>query len=146
MKPHWIRPLPLLLAVICLAGCAGPSKSAARRESIAKLIEAKQGALACVMYADDHGQQYPPDLQAVAGYTKTNFLNQLTADFDLVYTGATTNIAKPAETIIIREKQARRGGGGNWLKAYAFADGHAEIYAAPDGSFDAWENARIVKP
>jgi prepilin-type processing-associated H-X9-DG protein len=148
MKPHWIRVLLLLLVVVCLAGCASFSKASARREGIAKLNLTRQGAIGCIMYADDHGGQYPSGMADLAGFFKanTNSLNQLTAGYDLVYTGAATNIAKPAETIIIREKQGWRKGGGKWLKAYAFADGHAEIHAAPDGNFEAWENEHIVKP
>ena len=106
----------------------------------------KQSALACIIYADAHGDQYPPNFQAFAGIMKTNYFNPLTANFDLVYTGVASNITKPAETIIIREKQPWQWHRGRWVKAYAFADGHCEIHAAPDGKFADWENARIVKP
>jgi prepilin-type processing-associated H-X9-DG protein len=142
MKPQWIRPLLLLLTLGLLSGCA----SSARRAGIAKLYLAKQGALACIMYADGHDGQYPPNIPALASLVKSNCLNQLTAQFDLVYTGAATNIAKPYATIILREKQAWLWQGGRPGKTYAFADGHAELHMAIDGQFANWENERIISP
>jgi hypothetical protein len=142
MKPRRILPLILSLAVICLAGCATSPK----QQAIAKMNLLKQGALACIMYADDHGGNYPPNLSAIAGSLKTNTFAELAANYNLVYTGAATNIPVPSETIIIREKQAWHWPRGRWSKAYAFADGHCELHAAPDEKFDDWENARIVKP
>ncbi len=138
----------MLLVIACVSlclivGCATSS----RQKSVAKLIQARNGALACLLYADAHGGQYPPNLSAAAGYADTNFLNQLTASFDLVYSGASTNIAKPYATIILKEKQAWRSAGGDKLrKAYGFADGHAEIYKSEDGTFDKWEAEHIIKP
>ncbi|HTB85783.1 MAG TPA: hypothetical protein VK742_19220 [Candidatus Sulfotelmatobacter sp.] len=148
MKSHWIRLLLWSLVVVCVAGCGTLSKHASRRVAVAKLNLARQGALVCIMYAGDHGGQYPPNLSATASYFNgnTNSLNDLIAGFDLVYSGADTNIIKPAETIVIRQKQAWQRGGGNWLKAYAFADGHAEIHASPNGNFDDWEKAGLIKP
>ena len=148
MKPRWILLPVILCAALCVAGCGSLSKASSRREAIAKLTQAKDGALGCIMYADDHGGQYPANFSDIAGYFKdnTNHVTNLIAGFDLVYTGATTNIVKPADTIVIREKQPWKKTGTAWLKAYAFADGHAEIHAARDGNFEAWENERIVKP
>jgi prepilin-type processing-associated H-X9-DG protein len=142
---RWSLALFVLTAVSLFTGCARDSHTADRREDMNKLMQAKQGALICIMYADDHGQQYPPDFAAAAAYAKGDFVNELAANFDLVYAGAATNIAKPAETIILREKTARQHGAGKWLKTYAFADGHAEIHAAPDGNFADWEKERIIK-
>jgi prepilin-type processing-associated H-X9-DG protein len=148
MKAHRILFLVWLLAIVCLSGCANFHKAAERKQGIAKLSEAKQGALMCIVYAYDHGGQFPSNLADTAVYAKanTNFLNQLEADFDLVYRGVDTNLAKPYATILLKEKQPWQTHGGKWLKAYAFADGHAEIHAAPDGKFEDWENERIIKP
>ena len=103
--------------------------------------------MACVMYADAHGGQYPPNLPATAGYCKTNYLDQVIANFDLVYTGSITNITDPSATIILKEKQARESlGDGKLVKAYAYADGHAVNYKSEDGTFDKWEVEQIIKP
>jgi len=136
-------------ASLCLiAGCATPSrhKAAVNPKAIEKLKAAKDGALACIRYADAHGGQFPPNLPAIAGYANTNFLNQLDANFDLVYSGAATNIAKPYATIVLKEKRAWQTQGGHWIKTYGFADGHAELHRSNDGNFDEWENERIIKP
>ena len=134
---------------LCLiAGCTTSSRNkAVVNPAIQKLTAAKEGALACIMYADAHGGQFPPNLPATADYANTNYLNQLIANFDLVYSGAITNIAKPYATIILKEKQAWQSrSDGKLVKAYAFADGHAEIHRSEDANFDKWEDERIIKP
>ena len=154
MTPHTTNMKQTLLFVIgctclCLiAGCTTPSRhKAVVNPAIEKLNAAREVALACIMYADAHGGQYPPNLPATAGYCKTNILDQLVANFDLVYSGAVTNIANPSATIVLKEKQAWQSlGGSKLLKAYGFADGHAEIHTSEDGNFDKWEDERIVKP
>ena len=135
-------------ACLCLfAGCTTPSRhKAVVKPAIEKLNAAREGALACIMNADAHGGQYPPNLPATASYCKTNILDQLVANFDLVFSGAVTNIAKPYATIVLKEKQAWRRQDGKWLKAYAFADGHAETQTSEDGNFDKYEDERIIKP
>jgi len=125
-----------------IAGCA----TASRHKAIETMNVAREGALACNMYAGAHGGQYPPNLPATAVYLKPNILKQLVAQFDLVYSGAVTNIARPYATIVVKEKRARQSPGGKLLKAYGFADGHAEIYKSEDGNFDKWEDERIIKP
>jgi|GEM_PF-7089179 len=153
MKPT----LSFFIAIVCLclvASCDNTSRPNGKTNQIgiAKLYQAKQGTLVCIMYADAHEGQYPPNLMDAAGhlgtgYVSTNFLVQLAANFDLVYSGASTNIAKPYATIILKEKQAWQSpGGGKLLKTYGFADGHAEIHRSEDGDFDKWEAERIIKP
>jgi hypothetical protein len=45
----------------------------------------------------------------------------------------------PGETIVCREKQARRSPNGEWIKVYGYADGTTQIHTEPDGNFDAYE-------
>ena len=135
-------------ASLCLvAGCTTPSRhKTVVNPAIEKLTEAKEGAMACIMYADAHGGQYPPNLLATAGYWKTNLLDQGVANFDLVYSGAVTNIAEPYATIILKEKQAWHRQDGKWVKAYAYADGHANIHTSEDDTFNKWGDERIINP
>ena len=136
-----------LILVLLASACASKAQDVpTANPAIERITAAKQGALACIMYADAHGGQFPPNLPATAGYANTNYLNQLTANFDLVYSGAVTNIAKPYATIILKEKQAWHRQDGKWVKAYAFADGHAETQTSEDGNFDKYEDERIIKP
>ena len=148
MKSRWTWLPIIFLAVLCVTSCGTLSKHAARREGIAKMMTAKYAALGCIMYAGDHGGQYPASFSGMAGYFKgnTNTLNDLIAGYDLVYTSVDTNIAKPAETIIIKGKQPWQHPGTAKVNVYAFADGHCEIHAQPDANFEAWENERMVKP
>jgi prepilin-type processing-associated H-X9-DG protein len=46
--------------------------------------------------------------------------------------------------IVVREKDAWQAADGGWLRAYAFADGHAEIHKAADGNFQPWEAQHII--
>ena len=135
-------------ACLCLvAGCTTPSRhKVVVNPAIEKVTQARDGAYACIMYADAHGGQFPPNLPATAGYCKSNMLDQLVANFDLVYSGAVTNIAKPYDTIILKEKQAWHRQDGKWVKAYGFIDGHAETQTSEDGNFDKYEDERIIKP
>jgi prepilin-type processing-associated H-X9-DG protein len=48
--------------------------------------------------------------------------------------------------IVVREKDAWQAADGGWLRAYAFADGHAEIHKAADGNFQPWEAQHIIAP
>ena len=136
-------------ASLCLiAGCTTSSRhKAVVNPAIEKMHAAREGAQACIMYADAHGGQYPPNLPATAGYLKANILDQLVANFDLVYSGAVTNIANPSTTIVLKEKQAWQSPrDGKLGKAYAFADGHGEMHWSEDGNFSKWEAERIIKP
>jgi hypothetical protein len=57
-----------------------------------------------------------------------------------------SNISNPATTIVIREKEAWSNPNGKVARTYGFADGHTEIYSAPDGNFEPWEKQRTAVP
>lgn len=67
-------------------------------------------------------------------------------DFEILYPGVLTNISNPATTIVIREKEAWDNRNGKSARTYGFADGHSEIYSAPDGDFEPWEKQRTAVP
>ncbi|MCK6500365.1 MAG: hypothetical protein L6Q38_12900, partial [Nitrospira sp.] len=71
--------------------------------------------------------------------------------FEVVFKGSLKDIADPARTIVIRERDAftttsKETGAKIQHRTYAFADGHSEIHAAPDGNFEAWERERMATP
>jgi hypothetical protein len=39
----------------------------------------------------------------------------------------------------MKEKQPTKRSDGKFEKVYVFCDGHVQLYATSDGSFDAWE-------
>ena len=113
--------------------------------AIQKLGNAKQGMLAFIMFASDNNNQFPTNAASVSRYLNGDYA-QIETNFDILYQGPVNGIADPANTIVLREKQAWQTSGGKWLKTYGFADGHAELHAEPDGNFDAWESQRMVPP
>ena len=71
----------------------------------------------------------------------------LTPDqFEIVFQGRLDQLESPAKTILLREIQPFATGpnGTGLSRTYLFADGHSEIYRAPEGDFTAWEAERIV--
>jgi len=53
-----------------------------------------------------------------------------------------------SKTVLLREKKSRKSPDGEFVKAYAFADGHAEMISCPDHDFAAMEKQRgfLVQP
>jgi len=117
-----------------------------RELMIQKLNDAKQGVLSFILFAGDHQQQYPTNFAQVTTYSSPDFVGHVETNFDLVYSGSSTAITNPSATIVLMEKQASQTADGAWVKAYGFADGHAEIHREPDGNFTDWENQRIIQP
>jgi len=117
-----------------------------RQVTMLKLSTAKQGMLAFVMFADDNQDQYPTNFSQVATFFNNGFADQIATNFDISYQGSITNIAHPADTIVLKEKLAWQALNGKWMKTYGFADGHAEVHTEANGNFDDWESQRTVSP
>lgn len=112
----------------------------------AKLNDAKLLVLGLMMHASDNQDRLPTDLSQTTNYL-ANGERRLTGtnQFELVVQGSLKNIANPATTIAVREKEASLVKG-TWLKAYGFADGHSEYKKEPPEGFDAWEKQHIIPP
>jgi hypothetical protein len=111
----------------------------AQRVSYAKMNDAKRLALGLLLHENDYTNQFVTSLEQIQPYLGTNQLTG-TNQFELVYQGFLRDVANPAQGIVLKETQAWPApDGSGWRKTYAFADGHCEVHAAPDGSFDAWE-------
>jgi RNA polymerase sigma factor (sigma-70 family) len=117
-----------------------------RQIMIQRMNDARQGVLSFILFAGDHQDQYPTNFDQVTSYANPDFVAHMETNFDLVYSGLTTGITNPSSTIVLREKQASQSAEGSWIKAYGYADGHAEIHAEPDGNFENWESQRIIQP
>lgn len=123
-----------------------PERAAAKQRGIARLNYAKGWGLALVQFANANNGLMPARL-ADAGHLFPAEAEsaELTADqFEIVYKGALKDLAEPAKTIIVREKEPwatlRRPGAS---RTYLFADGHSEIHYAADGTFDQWEQEHL---
>jgi hypothetical protein len=118
-----------------------------REEAIARMDFSKYWMLAFIFYAEKHQDQFPTDFGQAKDFLpeQAKAENNVTTDqFEIVYQGKWRDVKKPAETIVLREKQARQTPNGNWTRAYGFADGHSEIHSAADGNFEPWEKDRIL--
>ena len=126
-----------------------PTPLELREEAIARMEFSKQWMLALILYAEKHQDQLPTDFGQAIDFLPEQAkaeTNVTTDQFEIVYQGKWTDVKKPGETIVLREKQARQMPHGNWTRAYGFADGHSEIHSAADGNFEPWEKERILTP
>ncbi len=124
---------------------APPIDPAAREAVILRINDAHSGVLALLMFASDNQGQIPPTLTQANRYLTNGVAERLEANFDVIYSGSLSNIEKPSETIVLKEKQPQQIDG-SWSKAYSFADGHSEIHKEASGNFDNFENQHTIPP
>ncbi len=120
----------------------------AKQIGIAKLNLLKQWGLAMILYAGDNGDQLPTTLAAARAYMgKSGDVSPILSEdqLEVTYQGKVADIATPAQTILVREREPVIVAG-KLCRGYLFADGHSEIHTAPDGNFARWELERGVPP
>jgi len=129
-----------------LATAPAPMDPKARQLALSreKISDARDGALGIILFAGDNQGQCPTNFEEMASFFKQGWAG--TNDYDFTYSGSMQDIPHPADTIILKEKQAWQTLEGKWAKVYAFADGHSELHVTPDGNFDDWENQRLIPP
>jgi RNA polymerase sigma factor (sigma-70 family) len=120
--------------------------AAAKQMALGKLNDTKKLDLLLIMYASDHQNQFPTNVNDATNYWNSadgpmSFQNQ----YELVAQGSIAGISNAADTIAVREKEPWLRNG-KWLKAYGFVDGHAVIMAEPPEGFAAWEQQHIAVP
>ena len=126
-----------------------PTPLEMREEAIARMNFSKHWMLALMLYAQKHEDLFPTEFGLAMDFLPEQAkaeTNVTTEQFEIVYQGKWSDVKKPAQTIVLREKQARQTPNGNWTRAYGFADGHSEIHSAADGNFEPWEKERILTP
>ncbi len=111
-----------------------------------KMNNAKQSVMGMIMYANDHGNQFPTNFDQTAPYLggDSNLVRSNLSQLEIVYEGSWKNIVNPASAIVVRERQAWQASNGRWMKTYGFADGHSELHSEPDGNFDTFEQQHTV--
>lgn len=123
----------------------------AKNLGIAKMTVTRHLGGAMLAYAMEHGSM-PADISDAREYLppitpELDFLMSLASpsDFEIMYQGPLSDLKHPERTIILREKTPFNYlGGGAASRTYLFADGHSEIYKAPNGDFEPWERARLA--
>ena len=108
-----------------------------QRESIVRLTQGKQWAMAFIMFANQHHNQLPQNFEQLKTYTSKEGLSD--ANWEIVSGGNWKSFPDPSQTILLREKESRRAPDGTFIKAYVLADGHSQLIGSPDDDFTAME-------
>jgi hypothetical protein len=138
MPPQMEWQLRRYFVVTSVAAPSPSNDESFQQERRDRMTQAKQWALAFIMFADDNGNQLPKNFEQA-----TNYVPGLSkSNWEIMSGGDFSQIAKPSQTILLREKESRRSPDGPFLKAYAFMDGHAELISSLDGDFAALEKQR----
>ncbi|MCC7376376.1 MAG: sigma-70 family RNA polymerase sigma factor [Verrucomicrobiales bacterium] len=108
------------------------------------------------MYASENDDRFPETFADAAKHFQADEQNPAVSvldpnRFEIVFKGSLKDLTNPSRTIVIREREpftttSKATGAKVQQRAYAFADGHSEIHAAPDGNFEAWEREHLWTP
>lgn len=123
-----------------------PVEEQQRQMAIAKLTDAKVLMLGLILHADKNQNRMAANFDELTPYLANAPALTGTNEFDIVYRGSYRDIAKPASTIVVRERQAWQSPDGKWAKTYGFADGHSEVHSEAGNNFETWEKQRLVAP
>jgi hypothetical protein len=98
----------------------------------------------CRIFAQDHNNLLPENMDQLKPYAS----GLPDTDWEMVSGGSLNRIRNPGATILLREKEARQGPDGTFVKAYTFADGRARLEISGDKDFTALEHERgfLVHP
>ena len=126
-----------------------PTPNAEQEQAFAiqEINTAKLSVLGMILFAQDHGDQFPTNFDQAENYFGgPNGLRTNMNRFEIVYQGSWTNLANPSSAIVVREIQPWSRNG-KWVKAYGFGDGHAEAHSEASANFDEWEqqHAPVLK-
>ncbi len=107
---------------------------------------AKQMTLGIIMYSADHQNHFPNDIMDTTNYfNNPDLMEKFKNQFEMVVQGSMGNVTNAAETIAVRGRAPVQVEG-NWVKVYAFVDGHAIVKQQPPEGFDAWEQQHMMPP
>jgi hypothetical protein len=117
-----------------------------KEQAIQKLNDAKGYVLGFIMYANDHNGQLPTNWDQISPYTNKFQNVSGTNDFEIVNQGGINENAfeTNAHSIMLIKSAAWLSSEGNWVKAYGFVDGHAQINKEPPEGFDAYEQQHMA--
>jgi len=126
------------------SGATDPEHDPEQVTAVGHLNDARQLVLGLLMFADDNQQVLPSSLNQTSNYWG-NSSRLSTNQFELVLQRPFSEVENPSTVIAVRQKQPWQRQG-HWVKAYGFADGHAELKREPPEGFEAWEQAHIQPP
>src|ERR1035437_2582492 len=117
-----------------------------QREFTVRLEQAKQWGIIFRMFAMEHQNQIPKNFEPLKTNASLNGLSD--SNWEIVSGGNLNSFVNPSQTVLLRDKSSRKSPDGKFVKAYVFADGHAELISSPDDDFAALEKQRglLVQP
>jgi hypothetical protein len=112
-----------------------------------KPTEARNLATAFRMYASDHQNQVPSNLDQAAPYLRDGMSLTGTNEFDIIYQGSLDELKNiPLSSVaLIRSRQIWLGPSGKMTRVYGLADGSGQIVESDD-NFQSWEEEHIIPP
>ena len=111
-----------------------------------KPIEARDVAMAAYLYAMDHKNQVPTNMDQVASYlSKTGRAMPTTNRFEFVFSGSLDQLKGIPQTSIavVRDTQTLQGPDGKQLRVYGMMGGVGQIVSSDD-NFKAWEAEHVI--
>jgi hypothetical protein len=94
------------------------------------------------MYANDHGRQFPKNLNQTLAYLGQANLATYTNLFEILFQGSLDDFTNPpliAGRIIVLRSASWLDQDGKWARIYGFADGHCETHLESENNFTNWE-------
>jgi RNA polymerase sigma factor (sigma-70 family) len=132
-----------------------PAETEFKKETQNRVNDFRQWGLMFITHALKANNRFPETWEQVAEQVspeaRASFINTATNNYEIVYrgesasNGITSNSpANPGETLLFREKQARRSPKGEWVKVYGYVDGSTETHTEPSDNFSTWEAQHMV--
>jgi len=112
-----------------------------------KPTDARNLATVFIIYASEHQNQVPTNLDQVATYLRNGMSLTGTNEFDIVYQGSRDELKNiPSSSVaLIRDRQTWLGPSGKMTRVYGLADGSGQIVESDD-NFQSWEAEHVLPP
>jgi len=106
------------------------------------MSDSKQWALAFLLYAQDHRNQFPKSFDELKGSRYVRGMTLSESNLEVVSWGSISRFKQPMITILLKERNSRQSPDHKYVKAYTFADGHVELLTSADDDFESMEKER----
>ena len=110
------------------------------RESNQLVNDAKMATLACILFAEDHGNQLPANFAQLHAQRPETKLSDV--DWEFVAGGDKDSFTNPDTTIYFMEKEPRQSPDGKFVRIYATVNGRVFLLTSPDEDFTTVEKQR----
>ncbi len=125
-----------------------PAQEEFNEQTQVRMNHIKQWGLLFIEYARDHADTLPGSFDEAAQAQNSQPMTGFdTNQFEIVYRDPVDTASDPGNTILFREREARRSPTGEWIKVYGFADGSTTTRSeSEETAFDVWEKEHTTLP